>query len=142
MHERLSPCIRSILLPFYPLASDPAISESESSLFNRLRRHFRVSETVGVRRFERKRALSGRREPQFLGAGRDGAGSEAVVAVELAHDPDDAVDRLKVRPAHRAIRHEQRLAEAADLQRDELGWRLRHAPGEDLPNEVADALKR
>ncbi len=101
-----------------------------------------ISESVGARRFEREGALSRRGEPQFLDAGRDVAGRKAMVAVELAHDPDDAVDRLEVRRAHCAIRDEQRLAEAADLQRDELGRGLRHPPGEDLPNEVAHTLER
>src|SRR5208282_970089 len=54
----------------------------------------------------------------------------------------DAVDRREVRPGHRAVGDEQRLIEAAHLQRGVLGRRPRHAPGEDLPNEIAHALER
>ena len=67
---------------------------------------------------------------------------KAVITVKLAHDPDDPVNHLEVRPAYRAIGDEQRLVEAADLQRHELGRRLWHALGEDLANEVAHALER
>ena len=43
---------------------------------------------------------------------------------------------------HRAVGHEQRFVKPAYLKREELGRRLRHALGEDLPNEIAHPLER
>ena len=67
---------------------------------------------------------------------------EAVIAIELAHDLDDAVDRSKVEPLHGAVSHQQRLVETAHLHRQELGGRRGHAAGENLPNQGAHALLR
>src|SRR5208282_1304779 len=68
--------------------------------------------------------------------GRD----ETVIAVELAHDFHDVVDRPKVGPRHGAIGHEERLAETAHLHREELGGRRGHAASKNLPNERAHVL--
>ena len=127
-----------------PLLPEGAIRESELSLFNSLQRHFRVARDRG---FEHERALEGRRKPAHLKLlARPRNGGKSVIAVELAHDPDDPIDRLEVcsrhRRVHRAVRHEQRLIEAADLKREELGRGLRHALSEDLPNEIAHPLHR
>ena len=64
-----------------------------------------------------------------LRGGRAGGG-EAVIAVEFAHDLHDAVARLEVVSRHRAVGDEQRLVEAAHLQRQKLGGRLGRAASE------------
>jgi hypothetical protein len=73
-------------------------------------------------------------------------GAKPVIAVEFADDPDHAIDGLKIRSScggvHRAVSYEQRLVEAADLKREELGWGLRHTLSEDLANEIAHPLER
>ena len=80
----------------------------------------------------------------FLARPRNGG--ESVIAVELAHDSDDAIDRLEIRSrrwrVHRAVGHEQRFVEAADLKGEELGRGLRHALSEDLANDFAHPLER
>ncbi len=63
-----------------------------------------------------------------------------MVAVELAHDPDHPIDRLEVHARHGAVGDEQRFVEPADLDRDKLRGRRRHAAGEDLPNQSAHPL--
>jgi hypothetical protein len=81
---------------------------------------------------------------KFLTRPRDSA--KSVIAVEFAHDFDDPIDRLEVRSrhgsVHRAVRHEQRFAEAADLKREELGQWLRHALRAALPNQIVHPLQR
>ena len=47
-----------------------------------------------------------------------------MIAVELAHDFHHLVDRLEVRPRHGAIGDQQRLVEAAGLDREELPGRV------------------
>jgi hypothetical protein len=47
-----------------------------------------------------------------------------MIAVELAHDFDYAIDRLEIPAPHRAVGNEQRLAETANLDGQKLGWRL------------------
>ena len=69
------------------------------------------------RRLERDRALSGWEKAERLTlVARARNGDESVIAVELAHDPDDSIDRFEVRPlrriVHGAIGNEQRLVEA------------------------------
>jgi hypothetical protein len=71
---------------------------------------------------------------------------ESVIAVQLADDLDDAIDRLEVRAlcggVHRAETHEQRFVETADLNGEEFGWRLRRTLREDLANNIAHPLER
>jgi hypothetical protein len=100
-----------------------------------------------ARAFERERTLYGRRKParpEFLARPRNGG--KSVITVELADDPDHAIDSLEIRSrcggVHRAVSYEQRLVEAADLKREELGWRLRHTLSEDLANDIAHPLER
>ena len=72
-----------------------AVSESELSLFNGLRRDLRVTRAWA---FERERTLDGRRKParlKFLARPRNSG--KSVIAVELADDPDHAIDGLEVR---------------------------------------------
>jgi hypothetical protein len=96
------------------------------------------------------RARAGARRAAEAGASqvpRAAAGQRQIRdRVEFAHDFDDPIDRLEVRSGHgrvhRAVGHEQRFVETADLEREELGRSLRHALGEDLPNEIAHALER
>jgi hypothetical protein len=63
-----------------------------------------------------------------------------MVAVEFAHDPDDAVDRPEVRVPHRAEGDEQRLIETADLDRCEFRGRRRRAAGDELADDRAHPL--
>jgi len=91
--------------------------------------------------------LDGRRKParlKFLARTRNGG--ESVIAVELADDPDHAIDSLEIRSrrggVHRAVSYEQRLVEAADLKREELGRGLRHTLSEDVANDIAHPLER
>ena len=65
------------------------------------------------RDFEHERVFRQRREPQRL-----------------------------LRSSSRLTASEQRFVEAADLKREELGRRLGHGLGEDLPNKIAHALER
>ena len=91
--------------------------------------------------------LDGRRKParlKFLARTRNGG--ESVIAVELADDPDHAIDSLEIRSrrggVHRAVSYEQRLVEAADLKREELGRGLRHTLSEDVANDIAHPVER
>ena len=90
-----------------------------------------ISAPCGGRRFERKRDVRrhGGPAPRVAGVPR---GGETVIAVELPDDFDDAVDCLEVGARHRAVGDQQRLVQTADLDGEELGRRLRHAPGEDF----------
>jgi hypothetical protein len=63
-----------------------------------------------------------------------------VIAVELAHDPDDERDRPKALSRHGAIGHHERLDEPAHLQRGEVLRRCGHAAGDDLFYQRAHAL--
>ncbi len=69
-----------------------------------------------------------------------------MIAVELAHNSDDAIDGLEVRTlfgvVHRGERHEQRFVETADLKGEEFSWGLRHTLGEDAANDIAHPLER
>ena len=56
--------------------------------------------------------------------------AEPVIAVELAHDFDHVVDRVEIAGAHGAVGDQHRLAQAADLQLDELVGRINGAVGE------------
>ena len=51
-----------------------------------------------------------------------GSGGESVIAVELARDPEDSIDRFEVRSrrriVHGAVGDEQRLVEPTHLQRN------------------------
>jgi hypothetical protein len=80
----------------------------------------------------------------FLARPRDSG--KSVIAIELADDPDHAIDSLEVRSqrggVHRAVGHEQRFVETADLKGEEFGWRLRHTFSKDLANEIAHTLQR
>jgi hypothetical protein len=83
----------------------------------------------GARTLESQRSRGRQLEaawPRRHGLVGDG---EAVVAVELAHDCHDAIDRVKVCSRHRAIGDDQRLVEAAHLQRQDSagGWDARRA---------------
>ena len=49
---------------------------------------------------------------------------ETVIAIELTHNLDDAIDSLKVGPRHRVKGYQERLVETAHLRREELGGRL------------------
>jgi hypothetical protein len=120
------------------------VCESELSLFSGLQRDLRVSRAGA---FERERTLDGRRKAarlKFLARPRNGG--KSVIAVELADNPDHAIDSLEIRSrcggVHRAVRYEQRLVEAADLKREELGWGLRHTLSEDLANDITHPLER
>jgi hypothetical protein len=56
------------------------------------------------RSLERDKALGGRGKAErltLLMPTRNG--SESVIAVELAHDPDDSIDRFEVRPRRRIV---------------------------------------
>ena len=79
----------------------------------------------------------------FLARPRDSG--KSVIAVELAHDFDDAIDGLEVRTrcgvVHRAERHEQRFVETIDLNGEEFGWRLRHTLREDLADNITHPLE-
>ena len=65
---------------------------------------------------------------------------ETVIAIERAHDLDDAIDSLKVGPRHRVKGYQERLVETAHLHREELGGRLGHAASENVSNQRAHAL--
>ena len=68
--------------------------------------------------------------------------SKTVIAVEFAHDCHYAVHRLKVGSRHRAVGDEQRLVEAAHLQRHELGGRFWRPAGEKAADVFAHAALR
>ena len=99
------------------------------------------------RRPERDRALSGWGKAALLTfLAEAGNGDESVIAVELAHDPDDSIDRFEVRPrrriVHGAIGDEERLVEPAHLQRQIFGRRLGHSFRQDFSHKIAHMLDR
>jgi hypothetical protein len=67
---------------------------------------------------------------------------ETVISVELPDDLDDAVDSLEIGARHRRVGDEQGFVQSADLHGEEFGWRLRHAPGEDLLNQRPHPFQR
>jgi hypothetical protein len=83
---------------------------------------------LGARRLERERGQGGRRETGRPSRRALVGERKTVIAVEFAHDCHDAVDRVKVGARHRAICNDQRLVEAAHLQRQKLGGRLGARP--------------
>ncbi|MFZ0209466.1 MAG: hypothetical protein WAL59_25710, partial [Roseiarcus sp.] len=63
-----------------------------------------------------------------------------MIAIELAHDLDDAIDRLKVGPGHGAEGRMERLLEMVHLRCEELGPRFGIAASENVSNQRAHAL--
>jgi hypothetical protein len=95
----------------------------------------------------RDRALGRRGKAERLTLlARPGNSGESVIAVELAHDPDDSIDRLEVRPSrrivHGAVGDEQRLIEPAHLQRQEFARWLGHTLRQDFPHKITHMLDR
>jgi hypothetical protein len=106
--------------------------------FSGLRRLFRAS---ARRRGERERGLRGGFEPGFARGRAPLAGDEKpMIAIELAHDFDHPINRLKIAPRHGAVGHEHCLVETAHLKGEKLCRRLRHAAGENVANNRAHTL--
>jgi hypothetical protein len=107
------------------------------NLFKPLRRHLRANPRGDARLAPRG---------DFVGRfGRNGKApplgcDETVMAIERAHNLDDAIDSLKVGPRHRVKGYQERLVETAQLHREELGGRLGHAASENASNQRAHAL--
>ena len=84
----------------------------------------------------RDRAFSRRGKTERLTLlARPGNSGESVIAVELAHDPYNSIDRLEIRSRHRivhgAVGDQQRLIESAHLQRQEFAR---------VPSRLCDAV--
>ena len=81
-----------------------------------------VFDPVAHRRPECDRVLSGWGKAERSLSSPAGSGGESVIAVELAHDPEDSIDRFEVRSrrriVHGAVGDEQRLVEPTRLQRN------------------------
>ena len=82
-----------------------------------------VFDPVAHRRPECDRVLSGWGKAERLTLlAPAGSGGESVIAIELARDPEDSIDRFEVRSrrriVHGAVGDEQRLVEPTHLQRN------------------------